>query len=514
MNAADPPPDEQDWHPREAMDIFADFAAGQDRPKAFVDAATAMYVIDYELGIDTLCERAIARGLDEDAVQLLLAEAKGRAANAPRKPNGGIHQDANGNLRQAPEQRHHRNGSAGKPESLHTWDQPDWSLLEDRRGDLPEFPLNVLDAGWQAWARETSHGSGTSVAHVVVPLLGIVSAVVGVARRVQVSRPWIEPIGMWTALVGSSGTGKTPGIDASKRALAMIEKDRRIKTEIQRRAHDEKADVAKIALKAWKKQVEDAAKKGEQRPPKPKDAEDPGTFVAPRIYISDSTIERIAQLLEVRPCGLLLLADELSGLFLNMGRYNGGRDNKFWLEAWNGKSFLQERVGRASISVDHLMVGITGGLQPDKLARSFDGHGMYARVLFAWPDEPPYRELTDSIGEVEPEIVNALLRLVRMGDPDDDGVFAPKNIPMSAAGRDVFETLRQHVFAGKAELDGRERDWWAKIPAHVARLAGTLTLLDWALTAMAPPRDDLDAFDDPRQEPTEVDAGHVEARST
>jgi hypothetical protein len=173
MNAADPPPDEQDWHPREAMDIFADFAAGQDRPKAFVDAATAMYVIDYELGIDTLCERAIARGLDEDAVQLLLAEAKGRAANAPRKPNGGIHQDANGNLRQAPEQRHHRNGSAGKPESLHTWDQPDWSLLEDRRGDLPEFPLNVLDAGWQAWARETSHGSGTSVAHVVVPLLAL-----------------------------------------------------------------------------------------------------------------------------------------------------------------------------------------------------------------------------------------------------------------------------------------------------------------------------------------------------
>jgi Protein of unknown function (DUF3987) len=392
-------------------------------------------------------------------------------------------------------------------------EQPDWSLLEDRRGELPEFPLDVFNAGWQAWALETSHGSGTTPAHVMVPLLGIASAVVGVARRVQVSRPWIEPLGMWTALVGASGTGKTPGIDASKRALALIEKTRRPKIEEQQRAHDERVDVAKIALKTWKKEVEEAAKKGQPRPRKPKDAEHPGTFIAPRIYVSDSTIERVAMLLEVRPCGLLLLADELSGLFLNMGRYNSGRDNEFWLEAWNGKTFLQERVGRKPLSVDYLMVGLTGGLQPDKLSRSFDGDldGMYARVLFSWPKEPPYKELTDSIAEVEPEIVNALARLVGMGDPDDDGTFAPRNIIMSADGRRIFEKLRKRVFADKAGLDGRERDWWAKVPAHVVRLAGTLTLLDWALMATPAARNDLAAFDDPRPEPSEIDAVHVEA---
>jgi hypothetical protein len=446
--------------------------------------------------------------LDADAVQAAIAEGVNRVLDERARPN------------KAPvgNKAKRQNGADGAPrpgsrESIHTWQLPDWSLLEDRRGDLPEFPLKVLNAGWQAWARETSHGSGTTPAHVMVPLLGIASAVVGVARRVQVSRSWIEPLAMWTALVGSSGSGKTPGIDASKRALGLIEKERRTKIENQRRAHDEKADVAKIALKTWKKQVEDAAKKGEPRPQKPRDAEDPGTFIAPRIYVSDSTIERIAQLLEARPCGLLFLADELSGLFLNMSRYNGGRDNEFWLEAWNGKSFLQERVGRKAISVDHLMVGLTGGLQPDKLSRSFDGDldGMYARVLFSWPDEPPYRKLTDLIAEVEPEIVNALMRLVRMGDPDEDGTFAPRNITMSAGGREIFEALRQRVFDGKAELDGRERDWWAKVPAHIARLAGTLTLLDWALMAAPAPRNDLDAFDEPRLEPSEIDAEHVEA---
>jgi hypothetical protein len=75
-------------------------------------------------------------------------------------------------------------------EAVHSWDDPDWSLLEDRRGDLPPFPLDCLNARWQAWALQTAHGSGTTPAHVVVPLLGIASGLVGAARRVQVSRPW------------------------------------------------------------------------------------------------------------------------------------------------------------------------------------------------------------------------------------------------------------------------------------------------------------------------------------
>ena len=32
----------------------------------------------------------------------------------------------------------------------------------------------------------------------------------------------------------------------------------------------------------------------------------------------------------------------------------------------------------------------------------------------------------------------------------------------------------------KNGLDGREREWWVKTPAHVLRLAGTLAYLDWA----------------------------------
>jgi hypothetical protein len=398
-------------------------------------------------------------------------------------------------------------GARPKREAIHSWEEPDWSLLEDRRGELPAFPLDCLNAGWSACAQQAAHGSGTTPAHVMVPLLGVASGLIGVARRVRPSRSWIEPMGMWTAVVAPSGSGKTPGIGASKAPLAQIESLRRQAVDEAKRAHEERADIAKLALKNWKKKVEAALKAGKETPRKPRDCCDPGTFVAPRIYVSDATIEKVAMLLEVRKSGLIYLADELSGLFCNMGRYtNNGEDSAFWLEAWNGKPFLQERVGRAPVNVDHLMVSIVGGLQPDKLEKSFgaDHDGKYARMLFCWPDEAPYRPLTDQVAEVEPEFVNAFMRLVKLGDPDADGTFAPRDIPMSTAGRQTFEELRKRVSDDKEQLDGRERDWWAKVPAHVVRLAGTLQFLDWALTV------DVTA----RPEPAEIDAEHVEAAVT
>ena len=78
----------------------------------------------------------------------------------------------------------------------------------------------------------------------------------------------------------------------------------------------------------------------------PEGVTDPGKFIAPRLYVSDGTIERFGELLQARPQGILRLTDELSAMFTNMSRYNGGQDNEFWLEAWNGHSYKVERVGR------------------------------------------------------------------------------------------------------------------------------------------------------------------------
>jgi hypothetical protein len=390
-----------------------------------------------------------------------------------------------------------------------SWEDPDWSILDDRRGELPEFPIEVFPPGWQDWIVRSAHGAGVTPAHIIVPLLGIGSSLIGTARRVMASRSWTQPMTMWTAVVGFSGTGKTPGIDVTKRALARIERDRKSKVAELQLAHEGRVAAAKAARDLWKKEIEKAAEGAvvslekyrdtvNSEPIMPAAAADPGPFIAPRLYVSDVTIERLSVLLQARPQGMLLISDELAGLFLNMSRYHSrGQDNEFWLEAWNGNSYTVERMQRPPITVGHLLVGVVGGLQPDKLARSFKGDldGMYARLLFSWPAEPGYQPLTNEVAEIEPEILNALTRIVDLeSGQDKDGGFAPRAIELSPEATKAFEQFRQFLDTGKAALDGRGREWWAKMSAHVLRLAGTLRYLEWAMSGGAEPQQIEAAF--------------------
>lgn len=386
---------------------------------------------------------------------------------------------------------HAKHGS----ERTGTWEEPNWSILDDRRGELPAFPTDAFPARWQEWLRRVARGAGATVGHVAVPLLAIAAGLIGTARRVRASSSWSEPFSIWTALVGFSGTAKTPGIDVTKRALAQIEKDRKPKIAELHRQHETHVEAAKAALNQWKCAVEQAVEDGSESPPMPSTAMVPGLFTAPRLYLSSVTIERLAMLLGARPSGMLVIADELAGLFLNTGRYSGGQDDEFWLEAWNGKPYVVERISRPPVTVDNLLVGMTGGFQPDKLARSFSGDsdGKYARICFGWPEEPPYQPLTNDVAEIEPEIVNALTRLVNLTS-EIDGSFSPTYLPLAARAAREFDEFRRFVHLEKEGLFGREREWLAKAPVHVLRLAGTLTYLNWA----------IEGGDEPKQVESEI----------
>ena len=328
--------------------------------------------------------------------------------------------------------------------------------------------------------RRAAKGAGVTDAHVAVPMLGIASGLIGVARRIRASASWFEPCTMWCGIVGFSGTGKTPGLEVTKRALAAVECEKRDDLAELRRKHDSKVEAARAARTAWKKQVEAAVENGGIPPEMPKEAQDPGKFVAPKLYVSDGTIERMGELLTARPQGIIRILDELAGMFTNMQRYSGGQDNEFWLEAWNGNSYSTERMGR-QLHVEHLLVGVVGGFQPDKLVKAFAGgdDGMYARFLFAWPEQAPHRKLADEIGSVDHNLKDALARLDALAK-FTDGDLVEGSIKLSDAARAEFEQLRQFVHDQTQLLEGRDREWMSKAPAHVLRLAGTLCLLDWA----------------------------------
>src|ERR1700716_4147801 len=183
-------------------------------------------------------------------------------------------------------------------EATQNWNDPDASILDDRRGELPVFPLDVLPASWREWATNAAQGAGVTVDHVLVPLLAVVSSLIGTSRRVTASKSWSQPFTVWTSVVGFSGSGKTPGLDVTRRALAKIDRDRKDRIAELQRKHNSDAERARAAYKKWKAEVEEALENSSTPPPMPNDAALPDEFVAPRLYVSNSTVEKVVLLLQ------------------------------------------------------------------------------------------------------------------------------------------------------------------------------------------------------------------------
>jgi hypothetical protein len=207
--------------------------------------------------------------------------------------------------------RHCGDGSITPPSSSgHSWQYPDWTLLDDRRGELPDFPIDVFTPSWQAWLSRASNGAGVRPEHVAVPLLGVVSGLIGTARRVRASRSWSQPMTLWTCIVALSGDRKTSGLNVSVRGLDLVEKLNSNAIRDKRLTHHMRVLKAKEAAKTWRAERQTALNADPPREPPPMliDAIDPGNFIEPRLYVSDPTIERLAALLAARPRGMMLIS--------------------------------------------------------------------------------------------------------------------------------------------------------------------------------------------------------------
>jgi hypothetical protein len=380
-----------------------------------------------------------------------------------------------------------------------TREQPDESLLEDRRGALPAFPDDVFSPGLSDWLSRASRGAGTSIDSIAVPMLGVTSSLIGKARCVQAQPAWIEPLTSWTCVIGESGSRKTPGLRVLTRALDKIQEENKPQYVAAKIKHLDRIEQAKAAMKRWRKECADAIDKNTESPHMPIEECDPGDFVFPEIYVSDSTVQRLARLCAMRQRGMLQVRDELTALFSGL---TSAGSKAFYLESWSGGRFVIERVDRYRVfTVENLLIGLTGGFQPDRLARAFDGDedGMYSRFLYGWPAKPRYTPLSDSIGEIDPKFQALLMKLIRLpteplledhnDSPElpssitgtmDSEKFVPRIIPLSSEAREVFEDYRQFVDRTNLGLEGREAQWLAKSETHVLRLAGTLTFLAWA----------------------------------
>jgi hypothetical protein len=210
--------------------------------------------------------------------------------------------------------------------------------------DPPMLPRGVLPKVIEDYAFSQGELMGADPAGLAVAGLTVCAAAIPDHVELQVKEhdsSWGESARLWIALVGDPSRKKTPILRQSARALNRID-----------------AELARIyaeAMAAYQQLSADERKFTE--PPKKK-----------RLRIEDTTIEAAQHILKDSPNGVLSLQDELSGWFGSMEKYNPGRgsakDRGFWLQSWNGGSYVSDRIGRGTVYIPNLSVSLIGGIQP------------------------------------------------------------------------------------------------------------------------------------------------------
>ena len=83
-----------------------------------------------------------------------------------------------------------------------------------------------------------------------------------------------------------------------------------------------------------------------------------------RYMTNDCTVEKLGELLNENPNGLLQFRDELTGWLASMERERNQGDPKFYLECWTGKTAgTVDRIGRGTIDIPRHCLSVLGGIQ-------------------------------------------------------------------------------------------------------------------------------------------------------
>ncbi len=325
------------------------------------------------------------------------------------------------------------------------------------------FPTVLLPEPVRGFVEAGAKAIGCDEALLALPLLTMLGAAIGTTRQLMLKSGWrVWPI-LWTAVVGESGTSKTPAF-----RLAM------------KTVRDHQAKALQDNLKAHQ---ELAAKHKNDPPP----SEPPS---APRFVVGDVTVEALIPLLQENPRGLLMARDELNGWFGSFNQYSAGKgsDASYWLSMYGGESLVVDRKTGTprTISVPQAAVWITGGIQPGILDRAFGKEhresGLAARLLLAYP---PRRAKRWTEADITPETEQAITRLIERLftlEPigNEEGDHEPVVVSLAPEAKVVWQTFYDAHNKELVELSGDLAAAWSKLEECPARLGLIIHLVRWA----------------------------------
>ena len=355
---------------------------------------------------------------------------------------------------------------------------PDMSIVSRNQIPTSPFPLDVLGPAGE-WVKASAESKSAPIDYVALVLIAAAGGMIGSKIRVTPWEGWQEAIIIWAALIGPPSFSKSPSADDIREAVRVIERELNQDWETKQAEHEEQSKIAEARRAAWGNEITAALRANKECVDLPRmpDIAMPRPPAKARLWIVDSTTEKVARLLGENPGGLICFRDELAGLLGGFDKYGGsGNDRSFWIEAYGGRPYRYDRVGLkdGAIDIPFNAVSLIGALQPDRLdtmVLAGDDDGLAARPIYAWPDQVRSRRPSRVVDNTK--MVAALRRLSAITfQTGDDGSLCPRVVALEADAADEFQAWYEGI------------QWDAKLAA-TGKIAGAVGKLDGALLRIA-----------------------------
>jgi hypothetical protein len=347
------------------------------------------------------------------------------------------------------------------------------------------FPVDSLPDPIRGFVKAWAKAIGCDYSYLGLVMLTTLAAAIGNTRRLELKRGWSAPPIIWVAIVGESGTAKTPAFKLVMRPIR--ERQRKALERYQQELKDYKIEHARRekSLKEWER------KKNSTEDPPP-ELELPQ---AERFVVSDTTIEALAPILLANSRGVLMARDELAGWIGSFDRYNGGKgkagaDAANWLSMFNAESIIVDRKTGfpRTIYVPHAAVCVVGGIQPVILIRALSiehrESGLAARLLLTWP---PRKAKRWTEADIDPKEEAEFARIVeRLFDLQPivgrDNQVLPGLVRLEPDAKEAWIAYYNAHAEEQVDLTGDLSAAWSKLEEYAARLALVIHFVRWAAT--------------------------------
>ena len=341
------------------------------------------------------------------------------------------------------------------------------------------FPAQILPRAIKEYVMSASRAIGCDPSFIALPLLCCLARSIGNNRVIRLKKGWTEPPVIWAAIIGKSGTYKTPALQLATAPLERKQNQAMNNfSEAQEKHAIEQAQYERD-LQIWRRSKDNG--------PPPRKPREP---TCTRYLTSDCTIEALAALLSVQKDGILVCRDELAGWLGGIAEYKGGRgsDLGHWLSCWSAAPFTVDRkTGPIKvIRVPRAAVSLVGGIQPDILRRAIGREhmqdGLCARLLLAMPNVGDVVWTEETVNpQMESELETIFDRLSSLEPAaDENGQSEPYPLDLTPEARVTWIEYFNRHRGELRELDDDLAAAWTKLEAYTARLALIFQLCSWA----------------------------------